>query len=115
MHIHHELLRSEEKRGVSDAMPRLGEHVAGRSWRLLVRGKRGEGFEQKHFRPAAVSHLLQQSHHRVHARIGARDDRDEEVGEAEMRMVNALLGDGGMRCKFLCDGRSVNVRGVKRS
>ena len=66
------------------AMPRLGEHVAARPRRLLERREGGEGFEQKHFGPAPVSHFLQQSHHREHARICARNDRDEEVGEAEV-------------------------------
>ena len=97
-----------------DAKPRFEKHVSAGFWRGFERGKCGERLEEKHFRPALTGHLFEQSHHRVHADARARDEWDEEVGEAEVRAVDALLGDRRVSSEFLGDGRSVRVARVER-
>ena len=98
---------------MADTMPRLAQHVAIRSWRRIETCECGEGFEKKHLRPAAFRRFLQQTHHRAHAYARTRDERDEEVGEAEVRAIDALLGDRRVRREFLGDGRSIGVARVE--
>ena len=114
MYIHHELLRIQEKRGVSDAMPRLGEHVSGRSGRLLVRCERGEGLEEKYLRACAVGDAVQEVHHRLHARLAGRDEGDKKIWEPEVGPMNVLRDNGAVRCEFLVDRGALYVVRVER-
>ena len=84
MYIDHELLRREEKWGVSDACQGSVSMCPVGAGGLSYEVNAGKVLNRNIFEPAAVGHLLQQAHHRLHARIRARDDRDEEVGEAKM-------------------------------
>src|SRR5271166_6642515 len=103
MYIQHEFLRSEEKGRVSDAMPRLGEHVSGGRGRLLVRDERGEGLEEKYLRTFAVSDAVQKLDHRLHSRLVSRDERDKKIRKAEMRAMNVLRDNGAVGCEFPVD------------
>jgi hypothetical protein len=102
---------SQAERLCTNAMPRLSEHVPVCGYPLRRREPR-KRLEEKILRSAPIGQSLDELHHGSHARLGSRNEGDKEVGEAEVRTVNAVSRNSQVRCEFLRNRGSIGVASI---